>query len=165
MSATLINQDSGDTEYYTDPRIIEAARNVLGVINVDPASSELANKTVQAEVFYDKQNDGLKRAWYGTVWMNHPFSRVGNPLWINHLLSQYAEGNVDAFLCITFASTSEKWFQPLLPFLQCFLSPRTNYYLPDGTIKKGVTKGSVVTYGGPHLEKFIFNFSKFGYIK
>ena len=47
-SATLINQDSGNFEYYTPPFIVEAARAVLGTIDLDPASSRQANLVVRA---------------------------------------------------------------------------------------------------------------------
>ena len=43
-----INQTSGDVEYYTPPAIIEAARLVMGTIDLDPASSETANERVRA---------------------------------------------------------------------------------------------------------------------
>jgi len=52
-----------------------------------------------------------------------------------------------------------------LYFPQCFLQPRTNYYLPDGSLKKGVTKGSVVTYMGPNLKRFREVFTKHGVVK
>ena len=49
--------------------------------------------------------------------------------------------------------------------IQHFLSPRTNYLLPDGTVYRGVTKGSVVTYFGASLSRFHQYFSPFGVIK
>jgi hypothetical protein len=66
---------------------------------------------------------------------------------------------------ITYACTSEKWFQPLLQKPQCFLSPRTNYYLPDGSVKKGVTKGSVVTNFGADVSRFREAFASLGVVK
>lgn len=162
-AAQLINQDSGDYEYYTPPFIIEAARSVLGRIHLDPASSETANEIVRAERYLSK--DGLETTWYGNVWMNHPFSRESNPLWINKLVGHVERGDVFAACCITYAATSEQWFRPLLDFPQCFLQPRTNYYLPDGSVKRGVTKGSVVTYMGPNLKRFREAFAGLGVVK
>lgn len=48
---------------------------------------------------------------------------------------------------------------------QCYLTPRTNYRLPDGTIKKGVSKGSVVTYYGDNLDAFAREYERFGTVK
>lgn len=159
----LINQDSGEYEYYSPPEIVEAARKVMASISMDPASSAIANETIQANTFLSKF--GLSYEWIGNIWLNHPFSRKNNPIWINKLISEYDSGNIYQACCITYAATSEIWFQPLLQFPQCFLSPRTNYYLPDGTKKKGVTKGSVVTYLGPNQDLFANVFSQFGMVK
>lgn len=119
-NAQLINQDSGNYEYYTPIEIVEAAREVMGSIDLDPFSSYAANPRVKASEYYDVLDNGL----------------------------------------------NQKWFQPLLDFPQCYLSPRTNYYLPDGTKKTGVTKGSVVTYLGDNVDKFkeVFD-GKFGKVK
>ena len=164
-SSQLINQDSGDFEYYTPAEIVESARRVMGRIQIDPASSAAANRRVNALQYFDAACDGLAQPWIGNVWMNHPFSRENNSRWIAKLVSEFRKGNTTAFCCITYASTSEKWFQPLMQFPQCFLTPRTNYFLPDGTLKKGVTKGSVVTYGGCDAESFAREFSQFGTVK
>lgn len=165
-AATLINQTSGDVEYYTDPRILEAARRVMGGIELDPASCYAANENVKADRIFTIADDGLKQEWRArTVWLNWPFGRVQNPLWVRKLNDEWARCNYQQLCCITYACTSELWFQPLLRRLQCFLSPRTNYYLPDGTIKKGVTKGSVVTYLGPNETAFRQHFKAFGVVK
>lgn len=150
----LINQDSGDFEYYTDLKFVEAARSVMGSIDLDPASSKTANKRIKATEFFTEKDDGLTLEWFGNVWMNHPFSRENNPKWIKKLVSEYQSGRTIQFCCITYAATSEAWFRPLMDFPQCYLSPRTNYILPSGELKRGVTKGSVITYGGPANQLF-----------
>lgn len=161
-AAIYINQTSGDVEYGTDPIIIEAARQTMGGIDLDPASAEWANRTVKAKMFFTLEDDGMCLPWTGRVWLNHPFGRNKNPLWIAKLLDSFISGYVDAACCITFACTSEAWFKPLMKFPQCYLQPRTNYYLPDGTQKVGVTKGSVVTYLGPNYTDFMCNFERLG---
>ena len=171
-NSQLINQDSGNQEYYTDPKIVDAAREVMGgTIHLDPASCQYANDNhVKADNFYSLSDSvsWLDKQWLGNVWLNHPFGRKENPLAINKLIYEYETGNTNEACCITFACTSELWFQPLLDFPMCFLYPRTNYYLPDGSLKKGVTKGSVVTYLGcdVNLFKHVFqNKYKLGKVK
>jgi phage N-6-adenine-methyltransferase len=164
-NSILINQDSGNTEWYTPSEIIEAARKTMGIITLDPFSSVKANETVKASIFMDEYDDPLNKDWKGNVWMNHPFSREMNKLCINKLVNEYKERRVKQACCITFAATSETWFRPLLEYPQCFLHGRTNYYLPDGTKKKGVTKGSVVTYLGNDKESFYEAFKGLGTIK
>ena len=163
-AATLINQTSGKVEYYTPADIVEAARRVMGSIDLDPASSPAANETVKATTFFTEGDDGLARPWFGCVWMNHPFGRDFNRPWVSKLVEEYQAGRVDQACCITFASTSEAWFQPLFSFPLCFLSPRTNYRLPDGSILRGVTKGSVVAYLGDLVASFATVFGRLGRI-
>lgn len=154
-NAQLINQDSGSVEYFTDPKILAKVRLLLGYIDLDPASSEQANKHVKANKYFTQDCDGLTQEWNAyTLFMNHPFSKQNNKLWIQKIVSEYNKANFRSGCCITFAATSEKWFKPLNNFAKCFLSPRTNYYLPSGEIRKGVTKGSVITYFGGNYEEF-----------
>jgi len=166
LAHQLINQDSGEAEYYTPPEIIEAARATLGEIDLDPASSARANEAVRASRYFSETEDGLSLKWEGRIWLNHPFSRKGNSRWVNKLVGEYCAGRIEAACCITFAATSEQWFAPLMGFPQCYLRPRTNYLTPDGRTKRGVTKGSVVTLiGGPFYQRrFLEHFRRMGSI-
>lgn len=137
----------------------------MGGIDLDPASNEAANVSIKAKKIYTSKDNGLVQPWAGRVWMNHPFSRQANSAWINKLVSEYEAGHVTEACCITFASTSENWFRPLLKRPQCFLVPRTNYLLPDGTVLVGTTKGSAVTYLGTKMASFADAFGHLGEIK
>jgi hypothetical protein len=160
MSATLINQTSGNVEWYTPFEIVNAAREAMDGIDLDPASCVVANETVKATTIFTINDDGLSRDWRGRVWMNHPFGR-NNAKWVAKLVGEYESGRVEQACCITFASTSEKWFKPLLDYPQCYLHGRTRY-IGGGD---SPPKGSVVTYLGPHLAEFWRNFSPLGTVK
>lgn len=166
QSHQLINQDSGSVEYYTPSEIVEAARICMGGIDIDPFSCERANQVVQAAHFFTKEDDGLTKDWNGRIWINHPFSRKNNLICIDKLFLEHTKHMVEA-CCITFASTSEAWFQPLLRRPQCYMSPRVRYQNPDGTIFQSPPKGSVVTYVGPGsgLTRFASAFQHLGVIK
>ena len=72
----LINQDSGNTEFYTPSEIMNVVKEMFPVIELDPASCERANQVVQAKRIYTKDMDGLRLPWQAsTVWLNHPFSK------------------------------------------------------------------------------------------
>lgn len=167
-SDQLINQTSGNVEIHTPTTIVEAARAALGGrIDLDPASSAVANERVKAYSWFGMSENGLRQHWdCGTLWMNHPFSRAHNRTWIMKFIDSFERGRIrDAACCITFASTSEEWFRPLLDHPQCFLWPRTNYLKPDGSIYRGVTKGSVVTYLGRDVALFREAFKGLGTVK
>ena len=160
----LINQDSGNTEWYTPKEIIEAARKCLGRIDLDPFSCDIANKAVKATDIYTKEDDGFEQQWFGKVWCNHPFSRENNKRIAMKAVNEY-HGNNCEIVMITFAATSEAWFKPLLYRPQCYLHGRTNYYDQNGNKVNGVTKGSVVTYFGNDVESFYQAFKHLGTIK
>ena len=166
----LILQDSGNFEYYTPKPIIEAARRVMGGIDLDPASSKVANRTIKARRFFSLDDpDEWRGPWAASspgvrVWMNHPFNRSWNADWIAKLLEEYEAGRVSQACCITWASTSETWFRPLYAGTMCLLTPRTGYILPNGEKKRGATKGSVVTYLGDNTAAFVREFSSLGKI-
>jgi hypothetical protein len=157
--------DSGDTEFYTPPEIIEAARVTMGSIDLDPASNAIANEVVGAWMFFTKEEDGLKQRWFDNVWMNHPFTKGENGFWIDKLIDSYLVGDIDAACCITWANIDTGWFEPLLKFPQCFPHGRIHYRQPDGTTKRGAPKGSVITYLGPDVDAFAAAFKHIGTVK
>lgn len=68
----LINQTSGIVEYYTPLEIVQAARECMGEISLDPASSEKANEGVRAGRYFTKEIDGISKRWIAcAVWLNH----------------------------------------------------------------------------------------------
>jgi len=64
------------SQWFTPPLLVEPARRFLGgVIDLDPASCEVANRTVQARsIFTDEHEDtdGLASQWNGHVFCNPP---------------------------------------------------------------------------------------------
>src|SRR5262245_6844094 len=66
--------NTGENEWYTPPAYLEAARLVLGGIDLDPASSDVAQRRVRAGRYFTKKDDGLSRPWRGRVWLNPPYA-------------------------------------------------------------------------------------------
>lgn len=72
----LINQNSGDSERYTDEDIMILVREFFGEIDLDPASCAEANKIVKAVHYFTKENDAFTEEWIADkLWLNHPFTR------------------------------------------------------------------------------------------
>ncbi len=55
-----LSQNSGNNEWYTPNYIIDAARKTMGSIDLDPASSAIANQTVMAKKYYHQRRRWIK---------------------------------------------------------------------------------------------------------
>jgi len=113
-------QHSSDTaEHFTPVEIIEAARAVLGRIDLDPASSALANRYVKATKIYTKRSNGFTKRWLPRVFLNPPgglcdalgrqsAGRVAGGgssavFWWGKLAEEYAHGKVTAAIFVGFS--------------------------------------------------------------
>lgn len=67
---TAWEHSSESNEHYTPTNVVTLARAVLKEIDLDPASSEIANARVQAKQFYNQ--GGQIPPWHGTVFLNPP---------------------------------------------------------------------------------------------
>lgn len=81
MGAAVNARHSKDSpEWYSPGDIVEAARKVMGSIDLDPASHEEANQIVRATRFYTAESNGLLHEWCGNVFLNPPGGLV-NEFW------------------------------------------------------------------------------------
>jgi hypothetical protein len=57
---------SGEDEWYTPAKYIDMARDAMGTIDLDAASSALAQETVRATHYFSLDNDALTQPWQGS---------------------------------------------------------------------------------------------------
>lgn len=150
-------------EWYTPSIYIEAARNLMGSIDLDPASCIKANKNVKATTIFTKDDDGIEKDWFGNVWMNPPYGRGGQALWTSKLLSEYRSGRVEQAIVLCNAATDTKWFEELWEFPICFVKKRIKFLSADDSAKHSPTHANVLIYlGRKPIEDFKFHFGIFG---
>ncbi len=156
---------SKSNEWYTPSRYVQAAREVMGNIDLDPASNPTANEVIQAATYYDKETNGLDKEWAGRVWMNPPYGRdetgSNQDIWTRRLIDHFNAGAVTEAVVLVNASVDTRWFQPLWDFPICFPDHRINFYTSD-SIASGSTHGSALVYLGHNEEKFKSVFKQFG---
>ena len=159
-------------EWYTPRVYIEAAREVMDDIDLDPASCEEANRFVRAPVYYTKEQNGLLLPWSGKIWLNPPYGRI-NPertgetrsyqlLFAQKLWREWHAGHVEqAILLLLGNACFMRWFEHLWNFPVCFHTGHIVFHTPGGgTNDFGF--GSLFVYLGSHVDQFIQVFSRFG---
>ena len=162
-------------EWYTPSKYIEAAKEVMGAIDLDPASCEQANKTVQASRFYSKEEDGLTQPWPGRVWLNPPYGRVNPELkgsnrslqknFMLSLLERYQSGETTEAIALAFGtSLPMAWFVPFWSYPICIVRKRIDFDTEEGRGLAHFGYGNLFVYLGKNEEKFIEVFSKIGLI-
>lgn len=158
-----VANNSGDNEWYTPKEYIEAARQVLGELHLDPASNPLANDIVQAATFYTAEDTGLDKDWHGNVWMNPPYESGLIGQFAEKLCDSYASGNVTGAIVLVNNATETRWFQSLAEQASaaCFPKGRVKFWHPR---KVAVPlQGQAILYLGPNTDEFARAFSQFGF--
>jgi phage N-6-adenine-methyltransferase len=159
--ARTVMTSSGSNEWYTPAHLIERARTFLGAIDLDPASSERANETVQAQRFYDARTDGLAQHWTGRIWLNPPYGDEASKF-VAKAIREYQAGNATEVLLLLKAATDTGWFRPLFDYPMCFIYGRISFVTGDGSESATATFPSVVVYLGQHYDEFRACFSEIG---
>jgi hypothetical protein len=156
---------STSVEWYTPARYIAAAREVMGSIDLDPASSALANEIVRADTYFSKDVDpnGLGQDWFGNVWLNPPYGK-GSGLFTAMLVAEFDADRVTAgVLLLNAYGFDASWFQPLWDWPICFTDHRVEFYSPQHE-SGGPANGNIFAYLGPDPKRFAATFSEFGSI-
>lgn len=160
------NYSSETVQWYTPEKYIEGVREVLGQIDLDPASSPEANEVVQAKEFYT--SDGLEKGWHGRVFLNPPYGVSGGEsvagLFCHKAVHEFKESRVTAAIILVNSLHSQQWQKPLYSFPICFVDHRIRFVSGDGEENRNPTFQNIFVYLGPHSGKFAEVFSKFGYV-
>lgn len=153
----------GNNDWYTPAEYIEAARAVMGGIDLDPASSDQANQVVQSSSYFTKETNGLQQEWHGRVWMNPPFSMPLIKQFAEKMADEFESGRVQQAIVITNNGTETQWFHTLLKTsgVFCLLRSRAKFYSPGSDVM-AARQGQVIFYFGDQKEKFAEIFNSFG---
>ena len=154
-----------DPESYTPEQYIESVRQVMGSIDVDPASNDFANQKIKASLYYSVESNGLDKPWHGNVFLNPPYKQPEIKLFVEKLIQEIQAERTKQAILLTNNNTDTQWFSNAAKAstLICFTLGRINFYKPDNTITQP-TNGQAFFYFGANFQKFIKEFSKFGLI-
>lgn len=160
--AMQVLTSSETNEWYTpeDP-YIEMAREVMGDIDLDPASCAAAQAGIQAGTYYTIDDNGLSKPWFGRVWLNPPYGKTGNrsnqDIWTSRLWSDYRVFNrVVEGIALIKSVPGYEWYEKARDLADAFCEARERIrFINAVTGKRGQAKaGSTFLYYGPDAKRF-----------
>jgi len=158
---------STSNEWYTPRAYVDAARGVMGGIDLDPASCAFANQTVGASRFYTQADDGYALPWAGTVWLNPPYGREegesdsNQARWTRRAIDAYRSGEIEQAVILVNAVPGNVWFGPLWDFPICMVARRIRFY--NEHVEAGQpTHSNAIIYLGSRIAAFVQAFTPFG---
>lgn len=161
-----VSHNSGENEWYTPPEFIESARNVFGgVIDCDPASCEVANRTVGAVVYFSKEDNGLEQTWSGACWLNPPYSQPLIRQFSEAVAEKYESGEIDSAIVLVNNATETAWFQRIAEVASaiCFPRARIKFMDPQGNRTGAPLQGQAILYLGQNVPGFRDQFECYGW--
>jgi phage N-6-adenine-methyltransferase len=159
-------QFTGENEWYTPAEYVEAARACLGGIDLDPATSPVAQDTIRAARFFTRDDDGLRHPWPGRIWLNPPYAQPDIARLIENLLGELEAGRAEQAILLTHNYTDTSWFHAAAERSAaiCFTRGRIRFVSATGELA-APTQGQAFFYFGSAEWRFLETFGSFGFIR
>lgn len=156
--------NSGNNEWYTPEKYVDMAREVLGHIDLDPASSKIANETVKADRYFTEEENGLNQVWYGKVWMNPPYGTDLIGQFTEKFADEYIAGNITEGIVLVNNATETAWFADMIQSASAVVFPRgrIRYYSPQKE-SNAPLQGQAFIYFGENTDRFLEVFGVVGW--
>jgi hypothetical protein len=118
-------EPEGNDSVATHPDLWRPLEHAMNGFDLDPAAG--AEPEAIADERYTPEDNGLTSPWFGTVWLNPPFSEKGQ--WYRRLVDHINRGEVDRAVAIAPVDTSTDWFQDWFSTADnvAFLAGRDHY--------------------------------------
>ena len=160
-----VKQYGGNSEWYTPAEYVDAARKVMGGIDLDPASCAKAQKTVRARRYFTAKDNGLAKAWSGRVWLNPPYNRGLITQFVGKFRDEFARGKITQAIILTNNTTDTQWWHDLAAVakLICFTRGRIKF---EGAENNNTNGQTFLYYGGKNQNHKLFYqlFGEFGMV-
>lgn len=154
-----VANNSGNNEWYTPAKYIDLAREVMGGIDCDPATSEIANQTVKAKTIFTAENDGLTQTWRGRVWMNPPYAQPLMSDFAEAVSAKFESGEIEQACILVNNATETQWFQRMVSVANAVCFPKSRIKFLDLQGKPGAPlQGQAIIYMGDNIELFVAAF-------
>lgn len=173
-----ILHSSNSDRWYTTLEIIEKVQQVLGTIDLDPASDEFGNARVCATSIITEEQNGLTTEWAKdcSVFLNPPGGKTGNKsnasLFWQKLMHYREAGDLKhaiflAFSLEAFQNSQGKGVPSLAEFAFCIPAKRIRFDAQEGK-PASPSHGNVIVYvpgSVDESEKFKEVFASMGVVR
>lgn len=157
---------SESNEWYTPQFITDKARELMGSIDIDPASNSTSQTWINAETYFTKENDGMLRSWYGNMFMNPPYGQknkkidnYGADAWYKKAFKEYLKGNVTEAIIVGRGDSAG--IRQLVNNCYFVMCDRIHFICPYDD-KEQPVPGTNIFYLGENNQKFLELFSPLG---
>ena len=180
---TLAIHSSNSDEWYTPVYICYAVGDMLGQIDLDPASCEQANSRIQAKHIIGAEHDSLKQDWHAwtkatrpiSIYLNPPGGKVGNQsqafLFWEKLMELRASSSLEHAIVMAFninqlAITQQSKYHAMTEFPICIPQKRIQFISSGGKKNNPAHNNCIVYVPGTvnHSNRFLDIFKHIGAI-
>ncbi|MCB0518502.1 MAG: hypothetical protein H6577_09990 [Lewinellaceae bacterium] len=141
-------------EHYTPPLFVNLARRVMGGIDLDPASNEMAQGWIGAKRYHTVKADGLFQSWEGRLWLNPPYGRQ-TAHWTGKAIREFEKGKVAQAVILVRPAVGSSWFVELSKrYVRCEPFKRIRFIDANGNVQPSPPHGNAFFYLGNDIEKF-----------
>lgn len=150
---------TGEVEWYTPREYLDAASEVMGAIDLDPASSDLAQEHVLAGRYFTRREDGLKQNWSGRVFLNPPYKMPDVEQFVQKMISSFEAADIEQGILLTNNAPDTAWYQRAIRACSalCLTRGRISFLkAKDGQVEKreAPIMGQTFFYFGPNVARF-----------
>lgn len=141
----------------------------MGGIDLDPASSDAAQRHVLAADYYTAARNGLAQQWSGRVWLNPPYAMPFIKQFTGRMCHAARTGEISEGILLTNSAPDTRWFHMAMEYADALCHTRGRIRFlesKDGQLieRPAPMLGQTFFYFGMRRDKFSDIFSEFGHI-
>jgi hypothetical protein len=153
--------------WYTPSKYIDLVKEVMGDIDLDPASDEFGNSIVKGKHYFNEEENGLKQKWFGRVFLNCPYGKTNGKsnaaVWTDKMTYEWARDHFSEGILLINNTSGYLWYENLwIYYPTCLVRERIRFIKPDGTQGGQAKRGSCFLYFGQNAQGFTTVFSQIG---
>lgn len=136
---------SDTNEWATPVELLRPLDAAVDGFDLDPCSGAEARSIADEQ--YTECDDGLSKAWFGSIWVNPPYSDMED--WMRKALDESHRDDVETILVLAPARTSTQWFHRYATqaTVLAFIEGRLTFGNPDDQVRNAPFPSLIAVFG------------------